>query len=169
MSLFHVSWGKICKYKTSFACPSGGMLLQIEPECYICKMYIKMGCKCLRNSFLLQFTWHYCHCINKFAVMQMMWVLISITKSAHQFGASEKKMVIIILKMNKITSKPEDNPWGHRPQLGGRPAQHPKDQYQWAEGRGGQKRAKGKCSGNQIRQEGAPAAGRQGMIGGRHD
>ena len=89
--------------------------------------------------------------------MQMMWVLISITKSAHQLGASEKKMVIIILKMNKITSKPEDNPWGHRPQLGGRPAQHPKDQYQWAEGRGGQKRAKGKCSGNQIRQEGAPA------------
>lgn len=124
MSLFHASQGKICKYKASFAFPSGRSLPQIEHACYICKMYLKMGCKGLRNSFLLQFTWHYCRCINKFAVMQMMWVLLSITHWHTSLAPSEKKMVIIILKTDKATSDPEDNPGGHRPRLGGRPAQH---------------------------------------------
>lgn len=44
---------KIRKYKTSFAHPNGESLLQIEHACYICEVYIKMGCKRRRNSFLL--------------------------------------------------------------------------------------------------------------------
>lgn len=106
MSSFHASLGKICTYRPSFACPNGSGLLQIECACHI-KVGIKMGCEHLRNAFLLQFTWRHC-CLN---AVQMMWVLISISKLAYQIRRSEKKMARTILKTSKISSNQEEDPW----------------------------------------------------------
>lgn len=58
-----------------------------------------MGYKCLRNSFLVQFTWHSYHCIN---IVQIIWLLIiSISKLVYHISQSEKKMVTIILKTTR--------------------------------------------------------------------